>query len=122
VERQLGGGETNNNNHNIMSDIDDDDSPSRGSLDLESICPHDSRVDSTINLTPQYNYREHESEDDDKGCLSTTQYRRYSPSSCFNTTTTNLSADQNAIRRGVITDNNISGPAPCLFKMLSLSN
>jgi len=65
-------------------------------------------VDSTINLSP-LNDRE-ENEDDES--FATTQHRRYSPSRCFNATTTNLSADQNAIRRGVITNNNISGPAP----------
>jgi len=49
---------------------------------------------------------------DDESKDTTDQYERYSSSHCFDTTTTNFSAGQNAIRRGVQPDNNISGPAP----------
>jgi len=89
-----------------MSEIDSEDSESRGRLDLESNNPQYSLVDSTMDLT-QLNNREFREND----WPSRTTYRRSSTPCCFNTTI-NLSADQNAIRHGVITDNNISGPAP----------
>jgi len=84
-----------------MSDFDSEDSQCRGSLDLESNIPHYSLVDSTINLTP-INSR------DDDWSLDTT-HRRSPP--CFSTTKC-FSAEQNPIRRGVITNNKISGTAP----------
>jgi len=89
-----------------MSDLDDQDSQSQGRLYLESNNPHYSLVNSTINLT----LLDNRGEDEDDESLETT-HRRYSPTSCFNTTT-NLSADQNAIKRRIITDKNISGQAP----------
>jgi len=38
-----------------MSDLDNEDSQSRGRIDLESSIPHSSLVDSTIDLTPLNN-------------------------------------------------------------------
>jgi len=94
-----------------MSDHDSEDSQSRSGRDLESNNPHYSLRDSTMDLTPQFSCRALEFDDESKNTTTTNQ-ERYSSFQCLNTTITNLSADQNAIRRGVITDNNISGPAP----------
>jgi len=84
-----------------MSDLGSEDSQCQGRLDLESNNPHYSLVDSTIDLTPSnaiyYDW-----------FLDNT-HRRSPPR--FNITT-GFSADQNSIRRGVITYSNISGPAP----------
>jgi len=91
-----------------MSDHDSEDSISRGRSDLSSDCPRFSVADSTIDLTPTLN-RENEC---DYESNNTDQYDRYYSSQCFKTTPNNFSADQNVIRRGVLSDNNMSGPAP----------
>jgi len=66
-------------------------------------------VDSTLDITPQFSCRTPELDDESKDY--TDQGERYSSSQCFSTTNTDFfSADQNAIRRGVQLDNNISGP------------
>jgi len=72
-----------------MSDHDSQASPLWGSLELESTCPHDSRVDSTIDLTPQYSHIE--TEQDYESPTATDQYGCYSSSQCFDVTTTNFS-------------------------------
>jgi len=43
---------------------------------------------------------------------ATDQFEHYASSMCFDVTPINLSADQNIIRRGVLRDSNMSGPAP----------
>jgi len=98
-----------------MSDTDNDDSPIRDRLDLKSKCPHYSQVDSTLDLTPQSNSYNRPPELDDESRatdVTTDLYERYFPSQCFKTTTTDFSANQNAMRRGVQRDNSISGTAP----------
>jgi len=66
-------------------------------------------VDSTINLTP-LDHRVRDEQDYE----STTpdRYERYSSYLCFNTANTTLSANQNIIKRGVMGESSISGPAP----------
>jgi len=80
-----------------MSDTDRDDSPIRGKSDIEAICPHNSQVDSTIDIIPPKN-REIPQESDYE-CTPPDQYERYSSSQRFDVTKTALSVDQNAIRR-----------------------
>jgi len=93
-----------------MSDHDSDNSQSRGETDNESRCPQYSQVDSTLDVTPQMSYRT--TELDYESPTDTDQHRRCTTSRSFDVTTTNLSVDQSSIRRGVMEDNGMSGPAP----------
>jgi len=96
-----------------MSDHDSKDSLSLGKSDRSSDNPPFSMADSTTDLPPQSCHRkEPEQQDYESINTATDQYERYSSSMCFDVTPNNLSADQNIIRRGVLRDSNISGPAP----------
>jgi len=93
-----------------MSDTDRDECPIRGKLDQESSCPRHSLVDSTINLTPSDHIISSEQDYESTG---PDQYESYSSSPSFGTTNNGIfSVDQSIIRRGVMADSNLSGPAP----------
>jgi len=93
-----------------MSDHDSESSITVGRSDRSSRCPQYSQVDSTINLTPLTSSCRAPEEQEDYESLATTTdlYERYFSSQSFNTS----SVDQNPIKRGVLPDSNISGPAP----------
>jgi len=103
----------NNNSYNfshIMPDTDRDESPIRGKMDQESSCPRHSLVDSTINLTPLDHIIRSEQD-----CESTgpDRYECYSSSPSFGTTNNAIfPVDPSIIRRGVMNDSSLSGPAP----------
>jgi len=96
-----------------MSELDSDDCHSRSRLDLESDHPHYSLVDSTINFTPIHHRDTAYEEPISTSILDVSLphndlQKRYSSSSLSNVISTNItSADQNTIRRGVITESNI---------------
>jgi len=92
-----------------MSDHDSDNSQSRGEIDRESRCPQYSQEDSTLDVTPQMSYTP--TELDCESPTDTDQHRRCTTSRSFDVTTTDSSVDQNSIRRGVMEDDSMSGPA-----------
>jgi len=93
-----------------MSDHDSDNSQSRGEPVNESRCPQYSQADSTLDVTTQMSYRT--TELDCESPTDTDQHRRCTTSRSFDVTTTDPSVDQSSIRRGVMEDNSMSGPAP----------